>query len=146
MSEDMEKKQKKHDENEDERKERDEKYYEKGEQRGKGIFISKNNLLLLAGGALGSLAAIGFAKISKNIRPAIVGTVKEGYTFKEWAAGKIDRVKEDAEDIVAEAKHAYHKDIEATAECVKKEKEILQKMESAVKKKASRKKAKKEEE
>jgi len=72
----------------------------------------------------------------------VVGAVKEGYAFKEWAAGKIETVKEDIEDIAAEAKHAYHKDIEATEESVKKEKEILQKVEEAVEKKASRKKKK----
>jgi hypothetical protein len=110
---------------------------------GEGIFISKKSLWLVAGGALGALAAIGIGKASKKIKPALVGAVKEGYAFKEWAAGKIDRVKEDVEDIVAEAKHAYHKDIEATEDAVKKEKEILQKAEEAVAKKAAKKRAKK---
>jgi hypothetical protein len=115
-----------------------------GKQMKEGIFISKKSLWLVAGGALGALAAIGIGKASKKFRPAVVGAVKEGYAFKEWTAGKIDRVKEDVEDIVAEAKHAYHKDIEATQESVKKEKEILQKVEEAVEKKATKKRAKKE--
>jgi hypothetical protein len=126
-------------------KQGEEKYNEnEGKQMKEGIFISKKSLWLVAGGALGALAAIGIGKASKKIKPSIVGAVKEGYAFKEWAAGKVDRVKEDVEDIVAEAKHAYHKDIEATEEAVKKEKEILQKVEEVVEKKAAKKRAKKE--
>jgi hypothetical protein len=115
-----------------------------GMHMGEGIFISKKSLWLMAGGAVGALAAIAFGKASKKIKPALVGAVKEGYAFKEWAAGKIDRVKEDVEDIVAEAKHAYYKDIEATKEAVKKEKEILQKIEESLEKRAAKKRAKKE--
>jgi hypothetical protein len=126
-------------------KQGEEKYNEnEGKQMKEGIFISKKSLWLVAGGALGALAAIGIGKASKKIKPAIVGAVKEGYAFKEWAAGKVDSVKEDVEDIVAEAKHAYHKDIEATGEAVKKEKEILEKVEEVVEKKAAKKRAKKE--
>jgi len=115
-----------------------------GKKMGDGIFISKKSLWLVAGGALGALSAIGIGKASKKIKPAVVGAVKEGYAFKEWAAEKIERVKEDVEDIVAEAKHAYHKDLEATAEAIKKEKEILEKVEKEVGKKTARRKAKKE--
>jgi len=107
---------------------------------GEGIFISKKSLKLVASGAIGALAAIGIGKALKKVRPAVVGAVKEGYAFKEWVAEKIERAKEDVEDIVAEAKYAYYKDIEATEEAVKKEKEILEKVEKAVEKKISRKK------
>lgn len=147
MSEEMEKKEEKYEEKKEESNEtseREKKYYEKGGLMGDGIFISKKSLWLAAGGALGALAVLGIGKASSKIRPAVVGAVKEGYAFKEWVAGKYERVKEDVEDITAEAKHAYHKDLEATAETVKKEKEILEKVEQAVEKKASRKKAKKE--
>jgi len=80
--------------------------------------ITKRNLWLVAGGALSALAAIGIGKVSKKIRPAVVGTVKEGYAFKEWLAGSYERAKEDVEDIVEEAKHAYHKDLEADRKSV----------------------------
>lgn len=109
-----------------------------------GIYLNKKSLWLMAGGALGALAAIGIGKASKKIKPAVVGAVKEGYAFKEWAASKVEMVKEDIEDIVAEAKHAYYKDIEATEEAIKKEKEILQKIEKEVGKKTAKKRAKKE--
>jgi|GEM_PF-1176240 len=147
MTEEMEKKEKNYEEKKEERKEtseREKKYYEKGGRMENGIFISKRSLWLMAGGALGALAALGIGKASKKIKPALVSAAKEGYAFKEWAAGKYERAKEDIEDIAAEAKHAYHKDLEATAEAVKKEKEILEKVERAVEKKASRKKSKKE--
>ncbi|HCC68506.1 MAG TPA: hypothetical protein DEP99_01265 [Nitrospiraceae bacterium] len=110
---------------------------------GQGIFISKKSLWLIAGGALGSLAAIGLGKALPRIKPALIGVAKEGYAFKEWAAAKVEKVKEDVEDIVAEAKYAYHKDLEASAEAVKKEKTILQKVEETVEKKIAKKRAKK---
>ena len=43
-----------------------------------------------------------------------------------------EKVKEDIEDIVAEAKHAHQKDIEKTAETVKKEEELLRRVEEKV--------------
>ena len=109
---------------------------------GDGIFISKRSLWLVVGGAFGALAALGIGKASKKIRPAMVGAAKEGYAFKEWIAGKYEKAREDAEDIVAEAKHAYHKDLEATSEAVRKEKEILEKVEKVVEKKVAKKKTK----
>lgn len=114
-----------------------------GKHMGEGIFISKKSLWLMAGGALGAIAAIGFGKASHRIKPALVGAVKEGYAFKEWASAKAEKIKEDVEDIVAEAKYAYHKDLEASAEAVKKEKAVLQKVEETVQKKIAKKKAKK---
>jgi hypothetical protein len=110
-----------------------------GMRMGNGIFISKKSLWFMAGGALVVLAAIGIGKASKKIKPVLVGVAKEGYAFKEWAAGKIDGVKEDVEDIVAEAEHAYYKDIEATEKSIKKEKEILEKIEEIVTKRLQRK-------
>lgn len=53
---------------------------EGGENMG-GIFITKRSLWLMAGGALGALAAIGVGKASKKIRPAVIGAAKEGYAF-----------------------------------------------------------------
>jgi len=108
---------------------------------GDGIFITKKSLWLMAGGALGALAAIGIGKAFNKIRPAVVGVVKEGYAFKEWAAAKAEKIKEDVEDIVAEAKYAYNKDLESSAEAIKKEKAILKKVEESVEKKLSRKKS-----
>jgi len=103
--------------------------------------ISKRTLLLVAGGALGALAVIGIARALKKKRPQVVGIVKEGYAFKEWVASNIESTKEDVEDIVAEAKHEYYKELEATAESINKEKELLQKIEEKVREKIERSKA-----
>jgi hypothetical protein len=43
-----------------------------------------------------------------------------------------EKVKEDVDDIVAEAKHAHQKDVEKTAETVKKEEELLRRVEEKV--------------
>lgn len=105
-----------------------------------GYFVSKRTLGLMAAGAVGTLAAGTIGRALKWVRPGVVGVVKEGYAFKEWVAGKLERAKEDVEDIVAEAKHAYYKDLEATAESIKKEREILEKLEKTVEQKMARQK------
>lgn len=97
-----------------------------------GHFIGKQSLWLMAGGALGALAVIGIGKLSKKVRPAAVGVAKEGFTFKEWLIANYEKVKEDIDDIVAEAKHAHLKDVEKTAETVKKEEELLRRVEEKV--------------
>lgn len=108
-----------------------------------GYIISKRTLWVMAGGALGALAAIGIARTLKKKSPAVVGIVKEGYAFKEWVASNIESTKEDIEDVVAEAKHEYYKELEATVECINKEKELLQKIEEKVSEKIERGRAEK---
>lgn len=117
--------------------------HERGEEKGGtekmgGIHIGKKDLWLVAGGALGALAVLGLGKVSKKVRPAAVGAVREGYAFKEWLAGKAEKLKEDAEDIVAEGVHQYQQDLSATADTVKKEKDILEKIEKMVEEKLAR--------
>lgn len=131
MAEDVEKK-------EEKKKQEKNPYEKKGDHMKDGIYISKRSLWLIAGSALGALAALGIGKASKKIKPAVVGAVKECYAFKEWVTGKYERAKEDIEDIVAEAKHAYYKDLEVTAEAIKKEKEILEQVEKAIEKMAKK--------
>jgi hypothetical protein len=102
------------------------------------IQVKKRDLWLLAGGALGALAALGIGKMSAKVRPSAVSAVREGYAFKEWLAGKAEKVKEDVEDIVAEGVHQYQKDLAATAETVKREKDILEKIEKVVEEKLAK--------
>lgn len=103
-----------------------------------GLHLKKRDLWLVAGGALGALAALGLGKLSGKVRPAAVGAVREGYAFKEWLAGKAEKVKEDVEDIVAEGVHQYHSNVAATADSVKREKDILEKIEQLVDRKLSK--------
>ncbi len=110
-----------------------------------GFFISNRSLWFMAGGALGAVAAIGISKLSNKIRPAAVGVTKEGLAFKEWLVANYEKGKEDIEDIVAEAKHAHQKDLEATAESAKKEKDMLRTVEQMVEEILKRRPEKKEE-
>lgn len=112
-----------------------------GEKKMGGINIDKKDLWLVAGGALGALAALGLGKAVKKGRPAAVCAVREGYAFKEWLAGKAEKLKEDVEDIVAEGVHQYQQDLAASADTVKKEKDILEKIEQMVEEKLARMKA-----
>lgn len=112
------------------------------EKKGKdivgGIHIGKQDLWMLAGGALGALALLGLGKASQKVRPAAVGAVREGYAFKEWLTGKAEKLKEDMEDIVAEGVHEYQKDLTSSADTVKREKGILEKIEKIVEEKLSK--------
>lgn len=103
-----------------------------------GFHLKKRDLWLVAGGALGALAALGLGKLSGKVRPAAVGAVREGYAFKEWLAAKAEKTKEDMEDIVAEGVHQYHSGLSATADAVKREKSILEKIEKMVEEKLAK--------
>jgi hypothetical protein len=120
--------------------------YESGEGYMGGLHIGKRSLWLMGGGALGALAALSFDKITGKVRPAAVGVVKEGYAFKEWAAGKFEKAKEDVEDIVAEAVYEYQRDLQAGADAIKREKELLEKIEKLVEQRLAKIKPEKKEE
>ena len=134
-----------HDEEIEAMKEKEEKEEKGGYHMKGGINIGKRDLWLLAGGALGALAALGLGKATKKMRPVAVGAVREGYAFKEWLAGKAEKVKEDVEDIMAEGVHQYQQDLSAAADTVKREKDILEKIEKMVEEKLSKMKPEKEE-
>ena len=104
------------------------------------------NFSLAAVGALFTLAFISFGKLLNEMRPAIVDVLKEGYAFKEWLFSNIEKGRENIEDIFAESKHAYQKDLRAMAELVKREKELLRKVEEQLEKKMKRSKTAKKEE
>lgn len=124
-------------------KDKGRKKMEYGEDKGEGykldgFHMKKRDLWLVAGGALGALAALGLGRISGKVRPAAVGAVREGYAFKEWLAGRAEKVKEDMEDIYAEGVHQYHSGLSATSESVKREKDILAKIERMVEEKLAK--------
>lgn len=126
---------------EDEHKKRE--HRQGGESDMSGLFIGARSLWLVAGGALGALAALSLDKVTRKVRPAAVGVVKEGYAFKEWAAGKYEKVKEDFEDIVAEAVYEYEKEHEAAADATRREKAILERIERIVEERLARMEAEK---
>jgi hypothetical protein len=104
----------------------------RGAESSDGFYISKRTLWMVAGGAFGSLAMLGFGRAFRMARPAAVSAAKEAYGFKEWLAGKLDVAREDIEDVVAEAVFSHYKDLSATADVVKREKEILEKAERVI--------------
>ena len=108
--------------------------------------IGKQNLWFLAGGALGALAAFGLGKAKNKIRPAAVGAVREGYAFKEWLTGKAEQFKEDVEDIVAEGIYQYRQDVNDASDQLKREKDILEKVEKIVEAKLAKMRQSSEEE
>lgn len=101
---------------------------EHGDGKFAGIHFSKKDLYMAAGGAAGVLALLGLGRFAGRMRPLAVGAVREGYAFKEWVAGKVETVKEDVEDIVAEGVHRYREDVETAADTVRREKDILEKV------------------
>lgn len=105
---------------------------EKGMQPKNGLPISKRTLWMMAGGAIGAVAALGLGKAFNGVRPALVSAAKEGYGFKEWLGTKIDKAKEDFQDVMAEGVHGYHQDQAALAEASKREEEILERVEKIV--------------
>ena len=111
-----------------------------------GLHLSKRTLWMVAGGATGAMAFLGLGKVFGLVRPAAVCALKEGYGFKEWLAGKLERAKEDIQDVVAEAVFSYHEDVAATAETVKREKEILEKVEKVLEERMLRPQAEKKDE
>jgi hypothetical protein len=70
-------------------------------------------LLFAAGAALGA-GAVYFVR-SQAGKKAAVAIVSKGLELKERVAGAAERLKETAEDIVAEAKYACEKKTEAAA-------------------------------
>ncbi len=109
-----------------------------------GYHVSKRALWTLAGGALGALAMPVLGKVFGSARPVVVSAIKEGYGFKEWLVGKVERAKEDVQDVVAEGIYSYHQELNATAEAVKREKEILEKVEKLVEERLAKASVKKE--
>jgi hypothetical protein len=108
-----------------------------------GIFCVTRGLLLVAGGALGAVATLGLAK---KVRPAAVGTVREGYALKEWVAGKFGRVKGEIDSLIDDAVREYRTKKEAGANTADVEKELLEKIDKLIQERLSRMPAEKGEE
>ncbi|MGK0288762.1 MAG: hypothetical protein ACI86H_000181 [bacterium] len=97
-----------------------------------GYFVSKRNLWLAAYGGIGVLAVSGLAKLIAEKSPIIVGAIREGYSFFEWAGSSFEQTKENIEDTVAEAKHSHHTEMDTKEENSLKEKELIQKIKNKI--------------
>ncbi len=110
-----------------------------------GVRISRGTLREMAGGAMGALVVLGLGKSFKTVRPLAVGVVREGYAFKEWLAGRIERIKENVEDVVAEGVFSYYSDTAAASDAVKREQELLDRIEKIVEERSASAKGEKKE-
>lgn len=61
--------------------------------------------LCVAGGiVIGALGAMALQRGSVNLKPVAAGLLSRGMDVKDAIAGAVERVKEDAQDLVAEAR------------------------------------------
>lgn len=98
-----------------------------------GITISTKTLLLTAAGAAGTAIALFLGRHFQKFKPSLVEVAKEGYGFVDWVTEKLERAKEDLEDLLAEAKHAYYEERIEMQELIRREREILEKIENRIK-------------
>lgn len=99
------------------------------------ICLSRKRLKYFLSGSVGALGFLLLGKLLERGKPYLKELVKEGLSFKEWLEGKVEEILEDAEDIVAEAKYNYYQDTQKSKEFIKREKEILEKLEKLLEKK-----------
>ena len=92
------------------------------------LLTGRNALLLMAGGALGTLGVLALAK-SETVRPLLVGAAKEGVALKEWLATNLEKAKEDLEDILAEGAYEHESEVAAEGELKDREAELVAKIE-----------------
>lgn len=103
-----------------------------------GSLIGRRVLWLLAGSAIGTVAGVTLTRGSKSLRPVAVGAVKEAYGAKEWLSGEIEKMKEDIQDIVAEAIHAYEQEFAAPPKGEKDEEALRELVEKIIEEKLAK--------
>jgi hypothetical protein len=114
------------------------KHYKRGLFHKGGLFLDNRTLRLMAGGAMGAMAAMSLGGVFNRLRPAMVSAVREGYGFAEWLAAKAEKAKEDVEDIAAEAVYGHHQDKMAAAEVERRERELQEAVERLVEQKLAK--------
>lgn len=69
----------------------------------------KYGLFFLGGLVLGAIGATAASKGSLNIKPVAADLISRGMEVKDALMSKVEAVKEDMEDLAAEARHAAEK-------------------------------------
>lgn len=64
----------------------------------------KYALIALGGIALGAAGAMAISRGKINLKPYAAGLISRGLDVKEALSGAVERIKEDTQDLVAEAK------------------------------------------
>ena len=69
----------------------------------------KCGLFFLGGIALGALGAVALSKGKLNLKPVAAALISRGMDVKDALMSKVEAVKEDMEDLAAEARQASEK-------------------------------------
>ena len=69
----------------------------------------KFGLFFLGGIALGALGAVALSKGKLNLKPVAADLISRGMDVKDARMSKVEAVKEDMEDLAAEARQASEK-------------------------------------
>lgn len=69
----------------------------------------KFGLFFLGGIALGALGAVALSKGKLNLKPVAADLISRGIDVKDALMSKVEAVKEDMEDLAAEARQASEK-------------------------------------
>lgn len=69
----------------------------------------KFGLFFLGGIALGALGAVALSKGKLNLKPVAADLISRGMDVKDALMSKVEAVKEDMEDLAAEARQASEK-------------------------------------
>ena len=69
----------------------------------------KFGLFFLGGIALGALGAVALSKGKLNLKPVAADLISRGMDVKDALRSKVEAVKEDMEDLAAEARQASEK-------------------------------------
>ena len=101
-------------------------------------FYSNPGFWVTLGGAILSYTGLNFKKVTNPLRPYIIEAIKEGYSLKDWLIERYELSKEDAEDLIAEAKHEYEKELLLAEKAIEREKQLLDSIDTAIKKKTSK--------
>lgn len=102
-----------------------------------GAFYTKPRMWFSLGGALLAYTGLNFGKVASPAKPALVGAIKESYTFRGWFAEQIGTSKEDFEDIVAEAKYSYEQELAGASKVIENEKLLLDKVDQVIQKRSA---------
>ena len=76
----------------------------------------KFGLWFLGGVALGALGTVALSKGKLDIKPVAADLLSRGMDVKDVLMGKVEAVKEDMEDLAAQARQASDKRKEARAQ------------------------------
>ncbi|GAB6057527.1 DUF6110 family protein [Desulfonatronum parangueonense] len=79
-------------------------------------YFFRYGLWFAAGVAVGAAGVNFVARKDNSLRGAMVGTLSQGIAAKEKVLASLEKIKENVEDMVAEAKHVQSEDQQQVSE------------------------------